>query len=686
MTVPSSPAPSKTEGRRWRHHKRVGIFEGVRAGTLGTLSATMMASRWEIGDIIFSSTLENGGGETMALIGVVVERGWGGFRRDRVRIDGRGVGDDSAVVGENALSQTGVTRRWRDSGWPLSEGEGLFLGGWGRDDWRGIGNDDGVQGGNGIVQHVGKETMVPVGVVFKRGFMGEVSATAAMLLGEMESVVVPVTLEKEGVEKIMLLWAGLGGASAMMGLRRETECVVVSGALKNGGGETTAPIEAKNEWEDGRETKNRVLNGLARLKDGEKSNFMPQMMVFTCSHHFTTRNDATEKLAAETSGRMSGQRSEAFFSDYHDEIQTFSLNNDPRPLHTRYELYGNYDATLTEIIWKYGLLAPSSLHPPVLEGSGYDGSVLFLPAIPVSTLTPPPKYPDPPLPKNQLTHTRRMASDGLVFHAPRFRGCWRRWCQPFSHNTPPSSPTTRSSDQNSPPTEKNPFMLNGYSGWPRLPYTAVFEGAGDDGTNVFHPRRRYHRRRPDQRPGPHPPQKNPHPRSTATQNVAIVSSPPFSRVPETMVPTVSPRRRSCHRSPTQRSLSRIPLPTVNDHIDWRHRLYTPVFPHDVADAPTNDPGPIPPKKPSSSLNGHTEWGHRLVTPVFEGAGDDGAHRFPPRWCSHRRRPAQPSRPDPYQKNPPSLVDDLVQCRRLYTPIFEGAGDDGAVNLSLQRRH
>ncbi|SJL18781.1 uncharacterized protein ARMOST_22381 [Armillaria ostoyae] len=70
-------------------------------------------------------------------------------------------------------------------------------------------------------------------------------------------------------------------------------------------------------------------------------------------------------------------------------------------------------------------------------------------------------------------------------------------------------------------------------------------------------------------------------------------------------------------------------------------MVTTAFPHDaviVADAAPNNPDPAPTRIPPPSSNGQANWCRRLVTPVFEGAGDDGAH---PRFRGCRRRWRQP---------------------------------------------
>lgn len=54
-----------------------------------------------VGTIVFS-TLENGGGEMMAPFCVAIEQGWGVFGGDGGRIVGRGVSDDTDIVGRNS--------------------------------------------------------------------------------------------------------------------------------------------------------------------------------------------------------------------------------------------------------------------------------------------------------------------------------------------------------------------------------------------------------------------------------------------------------------------------------------------------------------------------------------------------------------------------------------------------------
>ncbi|SJL18780.1 uncharacterized protein ARMOST_22380 [Armillaria ostoyae] len=106
---------------------------------------------------------------------------------------------------------------------------------------------------------------------------------------------------------------------------------------------------------------------------------------------------------------------------------------------------------------------------------------------------------------------------------------------------------------------------------------------------------------------------------------AIVPSPPFSRVLETMATSVS-----------------------------RHDAAL------IADASFNNPNPTPTKIPLPSSNGETDVSH----PRFRG--------FRRRW--HRR------------KNPPTSSNgETDECRRLLTPVSEGAGDDGTVGLLPGRR-
>ncbi|SJL07088.1 uncharacterized protein ARMOST_10431 [Armillaria ostoyae] len=124
---------------------------------------------------------------------------------------------------------------------------------------------------------------------------------------------------------------------------------------------------------------------------------------------------------------------------------------------------------------------------------------------------------------------------------------------------------------------------------------------------------------------------------------AVVFIPSFQRVTDTSAPTISPYdTASINDAPPANqdlqnpspppdacpSVSRVPETTV-----------LIIFPHDaaiLADAPPSDPNPTPTKIHPPSLNGHTDW-HRLhYTPVFEGAGDDGTIGFLPR----RRHPRQ----------------------------------------------
>ncbi len=59
------------------------------------------ASRDQTDGIIISSTLENGGGKTMTLVGLAVQHWEGNVCQDPVQNIGRGVGGDGAVYGEN---------------------------------------------------------------------------------------------------------------------------------------------------------------------------------------------------------------------------------------------------------------------------------------------------------------------------------------------------------------------------------------------------------------------------------------------------------------------------------------------------------------------------------------------------------------------------------------------------------